>query len=233
MSLTPVIMMFVLNYDMALMRHAPGSAGLADSDAELRPYAQQMNRLVARTDDPFVHYQAGIAWLSLGEEEDYQRHCRLLLSEFENAFRPEIASRLAKLSLLRPDLQSPNSRPTFHKLAELASGFESSEYRYWFFLTRALSAQRQGNADAAFQWNARSREAENYGYYMVACTYAVDALAYLGKGEVDRAAESLQRGRDSRDETRRQSFKDGHDVGWVDWRVFLILEREATERLDQ
>lgn len=229
---TPALCMTWLHYDMVTMRYSASAAGLAANDDELRAHTVNMNRLVQRNDDPFVHYKAGIASLSVGDETDYQEHCRRLLSNFENAFRPEIASRLAKLSLLRPDLQDPQDLPTFHKLAQLASGFESSGLRHWFYLTRALSEQRQGNADEALKWTPRSREATDPHGYMIAGSHLVDTLAHLDRGDTVAAEKSLRLGRAILQETRDMSYGDGHDVGWVDWRVFLILEKEAQTRLD-
>ena len=223
--------MGTLNYDMISVRSSPSGAGLAATDDEFRTFAEKMERLVHHTNDPFVHYRVGIGRLSIGDEGKYIRHCRILLDSFENAFRPEIASRLAKVSLLRPDLQSASDLDLFYKLSEFASGFESSPLRHWFFLTRAIAEQRRGDPNAALHWTERSRGGEHADGYMVAGSHAVDALARLDLGEIDAARESLKRGREFRDSTRERSFKDGHDVGWVDWRVFRILEAEIEDRL--
>ena len=230
-SVSTFFVMLVLNVDMVRVRSAPSAAGLARTDEEFRVHAQRMNRLVRKTHDPFVHYQAGIGWLSIGEEAEYIAHCRYLQDSFENAFRPQIAGRLAKVSLLRPDLQDKSDLATFGKLAEFASSFESSPLCHWFFLTRAMAEQRSGNPQAALEWTPRVRENENGNGYMLAGSYAVDALAHLDLGDVEAARASLALGRAKRDRMREKSFSDGHDREWVDWRVFVILEQEIESRL--
>ena len=231
--LTPLLCMGVLDADMQKMWSAGNRAGLAGNDEDLREHAHQMNRFVHHTNRPFEHYRAGIAWLSLGDEKEYLAHCRQLHSKFENAFRPEIGGRLAKLSLLRPDLHEAADIATFHKLAKFTSSFESSDYKHWFFLTRAISEQRQGHAEEALSWNQRARELDDRTDYLTPCTHAVDALAYLDLNDVANAQKSLDLGRRVLNETRKQSYSDGHDAGWVDWRVFLIFEQEFKTRLSQ
>lgn len=170
----------------------------------------------------------------LGDEDKYQFHCQATLANFENAYEPGIASRLAKVCLLRPDLQDPKVIPTLYELSEFASGFESADEIRWYYATRALVEVRRGDPKTALEWNKKTRENEGrddtvHGY-LHATSHAIDALAYRDLGDTQQSERSLGIGRTLHAAARKKAFEDGHDSSWVDWQVFQILEREATQK---
>ena len=57
-------------------------------------------------------------------------------------------------------------------------------------------------------------------------------MPHLDLDDPEASRQSLSVARELRDVTREKSFSDSHDVAWVDWRVFGILESEIEQRLE-
>jgi serine/threonine protein kinase len=201
----------------------------ARNDDELLVAASYAEKYLRQQDDPFRRYTTGILWLYLGDVQRYQRHCDQLLSDFENAYQPEVAERLAKLALLKPDVQKDPR--TIHELAEFAAGYESDALSMWFFFCRALSAQRQGQSQATLEWTALCRErigpTANRAV-LHASSFVVDALAFVEAGDTSAARAALDKAQGIMQEL------DKHPE-WVrtfeNRLMFHILSREAEAKL--
>lgn len=228
----PFIAMIMINRDIEGMRYSVNRAGYATTDDDFRNHMEQSNRFLVQAEHRYQRYATSIAWLYLGDEQQYRHHCGKLLTSFENAYRPDIASQLAKACLLRPDLQDPSDFATVYELTEFASAFESDPNIRWFYATRALAEVRRGNPADALDWNLRCRaDAKVANGYMIAFSHGVDALAYLDLGDLEKARDSLAAGRSLLARTREEAMEDNHDGGWVDFLVFQIIEKEAEARL--
>src|SRR5581483_7617517 len=91
----------------------------------------------------FPWYQAAALRLYTGDVEGYRRACRELLERFGTAEQPEIAERVAKTCLLRPDAAGVPDR--VERLADRAvAGTEQHPYYRYFRLTKALADSRAG-----------------------------------------------------------------------------------------
>ncbi|QEG24287.1 serine/threonine-protein kinase [Mariniblastus fucicola] len=230
----PFICMALIGSDYQGMLHSVWNAGRAGDEVELRQQMENSDRLLAQTERSYDRYAAAIGWLYLGDEDRYQHHCDKLRSSFEFAYRPEIASRIAKVSLLRPDLQTEDNLDLAEELAEYASGFESSDLANQFRSTRALAELRRGNYKSALEWNQKCRalRADQKEYdYTVATSHAVDALAHVRLGETDLARASLELGRKAWQVARQDTMQDGVDERWPDWATFQVLEKEILKEL--
>lgn len=173
-------------------------ADQARTPDEIIRAAKYHDKYLAQRDNSLSRFHACILWLAAGNEERYQEHCRRLLNDFENAYQPQVADRIAKVALLRPDLQDKNDLPMIHELAEFASGFESNEFAMWFFFGRALSEQRRGNLEATLEWNQRSRDAigePRIRADLAASTHVVDALAHRNAGDRESADAAIRNAR--------------------------------------
>jgi hypothetical protein len=194
----PFICMFMIQFDFQAMTGATSRAGSASDNAALRKELVQADRLLDQIDGSFTRYRVAIGWLHLGEENLYREYCETLNSDFDYAYQPGVASRIAKVCMLRPDLQQPENLERAWELTEFASGFESSVDIKWFQSTRALAELRRGNLESAHEWNQKCREGEeNTGNgYRYAMSQAVDSLAWIGLGDIDKAKQALEIGRE-------------------------------------
>ena len=226
------LVMFAVNWDIDRMRQSWQLSGRATTDAELESCLVQNNRLLEQLPDrSYNRFQTAIGWLYVGNEEEYQRHCRELFNGFENAYRPEVASRIAKACLLRPDLQDPNHLPQLYEFSEFASSFESDNLIQWFLSTRALAELRRSNPEFVLQLNKRNTGYGSGNAYMLAMVFALDALAHIELNDHQRAREKLQKAVEYCNSNRSKAMDDGMDSGWVNYRVFQILEREVNHKL--
>jgi len=230
----PFICMFMIANDIESMIAATRAAGTASNDAEFRKSLQFGDRRLEQVSDPFGRYRIGIGWLSLDDEERYQKHCRKLNSGFDYAWKPSVASQLAKICLLRPDLQPAEDLERAFELSEFASSFDSSTDIKWFQSTRALAELRRGDFESALQWNRKCRKGEEKtgNAYRHAITYAVDALAWIKLNDEEKALESLNNGRKVHQWAVEDSEEKGNSFNWHDRRFFRILEKEIESKLN-
>ena len=230
----PFLAMGTLNMDMNNMRNAPRNAGRATTHEEYEKQLKLCDRLLDNTEISFVRYQAAVGWLYLGDHEKYQLHCKKELDKFENAYTPGVASRLTKMSLLRPEFHADGTIPLLNDLSEYASSFESADNIRWYYSTRALVEVRRNESESALMWNQRCRKGEvgnsNNGYRH-SFSHAVDALAHIAMGNTDQARESISLGRELAERSRAAKLEDGIDSSWVDWLIFQIVEHEVNRRL--
>ena len=84
-------------------------------------------------------FQLGVIAAYLEDNQQYQQQCQALESNFKNIYRPDVAERLVKVCLLKPDVNglSDSKMERIHDLAELVSGYQSSEGVEWLCFTRA------------------------------------------------------------------------------------------------
>ncbi len=228
----PFICMSVIGADVDSMRMAGYRAGKASDKQELRLQMERCDRLLAHAQFDFQQYRTAIGWLHLGEEEKYQSHCQTLLNNFEGAYQPEVASRLAKVCLLRPDLQNSDDLQTLFELSEFASAFESNKLIHWFYATRALAELRQGNPAKTLDWNLRSRVDGQDSYrYLHAFSFAVDGLAHVELNDFENARSSFEHGRTIANEAHAENIKDGNDEKWVNWLAYQIISQQLVGQL--
>ncbi|MEM9413246.1 MAG: hypothetical protein AAGA30_19205, partial [Planctomycetota bacterium] len=141
-----------------------------------------------------------------------------------SAYRPEDADRIAKVCLVHPGREQ-NAQVAF-RLAELASEFEESPYKHWFFFCRGLAELRQGNYMDAIEWNIRSRacltelDMDKQEQLLAASSYCVDALAYHAMNEKNRFDDAVARA----DETSTANIS---GATWINGLFFRILRREV------
>ena len=229
----PFLFMFLIQFDFQAMNGATWQAGKAN-DVELREQLLHADRRLAQVEDPLSSYRVAIGWLHLEEEQRYQEYCQKASSNFDYAWKPDVASRLAKLCLLRPDLQRAEDLKNVWELTEFASEFDSAENIQWFQATRALAELRRGNYELAHQWNQKSRSNEKTGNgYRHALTHAIDSLAWTELGDMEKARRSLENGQRLHTAGKEKAMSNGHDSTWHDSLVFRILEKEATKKLNR
>lgn len=209
--------------------------GHSKNDEEIRESLVRCDRYLSLMEAGWARYQTGIARLYLGDLDEYQTHCRKAIENFAGEYDPGNGSRIAKLCMLRPDLQDPKSFALLYEFSETASSFESADDYRWYCSTRALVELRRGNPADAIEWNNKCRNGEGEGAvangYRHAQSRAIDALAFLDLGQPESARKSLAMGQGENATRRKHAMKDGLDDSWVDWLVFQILEREVVEKL--
>ena len=193
----PFVAMAMINGDIGNMSSAVYDAGRATNGAELRYQLEQNDRSLKFQEDGFRRFASAIGWLYLGDERKYQQDCERLLASFDFAYRPEIASRIAKAYMLRPDLHDPESIQDIARLSEFASEFESSDLVGWLQSTRALVELREGRLNDAIEWNRRSRSGEHTDSYLNALTHVVDSLAHAQSGNARQAENSLEKSKEA------------------------------------
>ncbi|MFK7821521.1 MAG: serine/threonine-protein kinase [Planctomycetaceae bacterium] len=232
----PFVAMFAVVNDLNVMQNADRKAGAVMADDELLEQARQMDRWLVNHESGIGRFRAAIAWLYLGNEDRYKFHCRKALAAFDNAYEPEVGSRLANMCLLRADLQDPESLSLMFELSESASTFESAVGFRWFATTRALAELRRENPRAAIEWNERCRidesEATVENGYRHARSHVIDTLAHLALEDNVAAKKSLELAQSAHLMTRTPAIADGHDDNWVSSFVFQILEREAVSAME-
>ncbi len=198
----------------------------AKNDAQLREKIYYNDRVLEKFEYQERRYQSAITWLYLQDEGRYQMHCQKIYDAFQNAYRPEVASRIAKVCLLRPNLQPQENLPTLVSMAELGSKFESSDLHHWFCMTRAIAELRTSNHAGTLEWNAKCREEDPGSTYLTATTYLVDALALRGLGRTAEAKASLDKATERFEADRVEVIASGADYSWENRLVYRILERE-------
>ena len=212
------------------IRHATLRAGYARADDQLRTQLHFANVYLDQKDDSHARYQTAIGWLYLGEQERYLAHCENLFDNYQPGSAVGFAEQLAKVSLLRPNLHPVERIEVAHRMADLASAFDSAEEAFWMFMTRGLAEQRRGKPAEALKWSQKARDdADHTPHYMHACSHAIDALAHLDRNDVGAASISIRTGRAVFDATVERT-KNRRDVGWVDRLIYLLLEREVRSR---
>jgi hypothetical protein len=229
----PFVCMWMGQADYQAMVGSARNAGRATNEAELREQLLLGERRLQHNEHRYARFSEAIGWLHLRDEARYQFHCEKLISSFDFAYQPEIAEQLAKACLVRPDLQREEDLALAHEYAAFASAFDSSANYRWFYLTRALSELRKGNFEEAYKWNSKSREGQTKtgNGYQHAISHAIDSLASIGLGDIEKARQSLEFGTTIKDRAYDKEMKDGIDDGWQNRLTFEILQREIEMKL--
>jgi len=225
--------MFLIQSDNQAMNGAIRRAGNTTDVTKLEEELLLADRRLAQVTDPFSRYRVAIGWLHLGNFKKYQQHCDILNSRFDYLWEPGAASQITKVCMLNPDSHRPEHLERAWELTEFASEFESAVDARCFFATRALAELRRCDFKAAHTWNQKCREGQekSVNAYQHAMTYSVDALAWIGLGDPENAARSLEAGKRIHGRGRKKQMADGNDSSWHDSFVFQILEKEVEAKL--
>ena len=228
-----VVVFLLLLRDVARFNNTYANVGKAKSHEQIIDAISYNDLYLEQREDQRRRFQSAICWLYLKNESKYQLHCEKMYGAFENAYRPEVASRIAKVCLLRPDLQPTENMQTLHSMAELASNFETSNLHVWFCMTRAISDVRKGDYGAALDWNARCRDKnEDYGgVYLTDTTYLVDALALMGLNKNDKAMKAWQQAQEKFASSQEYVSSYPSDRWWENRMVYQILAEEVKQEL--
>ena len=224
-----MIVVFGNTVESIRIANAGALAGYSLSEADFRTSANYLERSLSQVEEPYTRYQLAILYAYLDEDAGYVEQCDTLLSNFENMHRPEVAERVAKTFLLKPEMHSDLTNA--HELAEAASVLSHSSYLgHWFMFCRALSELRQGNHAETWKWNADCRERitsyrSQASFFLKGATHLVDALAYHASDDDEQANESLQLAMELRPEQA------DYENNWENRLYFEVLLREAQSKV--
>jgi serine/threonine protein kinase len=131
--------------------------------------------------------QAAVLNLYLGNQERYERHCRVLLDRVADTDDPQEAERAAKTCLATA--RGLEGRKEAFELADRAIKLGAGhQYMHWFELARGMSAYRQDEWEEALQWLQKSLVGGDNYRFITAHTYRAMSLWKLGRHEKARQA---------------------------------------------
>ncbi len=170
-------------------------------------------------------YRSACLQLQIGNQEEYDRHCREMLRRFGETRTAHIAERVAKICLLSPD---PVDTDLPARLAEraVASGPSSNIY-HWFLLAKGIAEYRTGQFEQAVRRLEECRDlAPKTQTYCLAADHLFLAMAnhQLGKGA------RARRDYEAANRIMARFPKAGGLTeigGWNDWIIAHLARKEA------
>ncbi len=203
-------------------------------------YARQGKLDLAKKDylavfelDPSDHYEwfkATPLFVTLGERDEYRRHCQQMLARFGATDSPWIAERIAKACLLEP--QSQSELDAAYALAERAAAAQAQALAPYAKFALSLAKYRKQEYEHAIEGASQSlsHKPDPQNLYLKICSYAVLAMSHQQLGHVEKARLSLEESRALIQARLPTEPSADHGSYWHDWLYCKLLLGEA-ERL--
>jgi serine/threonine protein kinase/Flp pilus assembly protein TadD len=177
-------------------------------------------------DNHFILYQAAVLRLYLGDADGYRQACGELLARFGSNDDPQIAERIAKTLMLRPDA-SGDFEPAKRLVARSMTGTEKHRFRWYFQMLDGLAGVRSGRYSDAVAGLESLKPKAGRGV-LDATAFAILAMAHhhLGHREAARAALGDAQAIVAQ---RMPNPAQGRpfEFSWHDWLICQLLCREA------
>jgi tetratricopeptide (TPR) repeat protein len=188
-----------------------------------KPASRFGSMLVDQQPEDSLRWLRMIALLVMAEdEEQYRESCRRMVLQFSESTKVEDAERILKAGLLRAKVIDLASLPADRLAKALDDGEAAKSFASWGWATRALLAYRNGDAESAAEYVARSEALEPSAFTRV-LNFAILAMAEHQRQHSEEARRAL-------DEAVRLYSRlqvDGNNRGHHDLLIAEILLQEA------
>ena len=175
-----------------------------------------------------------LAWLHVapvlilaGDDADYPAYCRRIVEQFAESKDFDVPEKVVKACLLRPEAIELAKLPVDRFVASLDEGTAPEWFPVWAWGTRALLAYRNGDAESAVKYLARSEELKP-GDMTHALNLAVMSMAQHQLRHSDEAHRALAEAVQLTDHLQN----DASSKGDFDLLIAQILLREAEALID-
>jgi len=195
--------------------------------------------LELKPSDPTEWYQLAPLYLALTNSPGYGRHRHDALTRFANPADPQVAERIARLSLLLPVDGADLDLAT--KLADYAALAQYPDANLaWRQFTKGLAEYRRGRFESALTWLRQTLESsrrQNLPGWTherernrSAAAYVVEAMSYQKLHQAEAARRALKQAADII-QLQFPTLESGN-LGreWPDWLIVHHFLREATTR---
>lgn len=187
------------------------------------------NALKFRSNQPWLHFQAGIVEAKLGNPAGYRQHCEKLLQLSHGSIVPEDIERVCKLCLLLPETNT-NASSALSILDLALESAQNRSTRDWFYLTGCLRYCRSREWDKLREYSGRIEHTNNF--IVKSTCDMINLLARCHQGESLDVAELELVKQQFESLWNRPEMQSHYQSHWQDRLIFQLLSDEVAAAVE-